>query len=67
MTRASSGCEACFGAAVAGDPIFARAVDMDDTRHALDEVAEYDTFRDGFLDLPTLQSMYAFYSSPLLI
>jgi hypothetical protein len=49
-----------FRAAVAGDPVFARAVDADDTRHALDEVAEYDTFRDGFLVLPTLQSMCAF-------
>jgi hypothetical protein len=48
-----------FRAAVADDPVFARAVDTDDTRHALDEVAEYDTFRDGFLVLPTLQSMYA--------
>ena len=47
-----------FRAAVANDPVFARAVDADDTRHALDEVAEYDTFRDGFLVLPTLQSMY---------
>ncbi|KAH9178246.1 hypothetical protein EDB89DRAFT_2064029 [Lactarius sanguifluus] len=48
-----------FRAAVAGDPVFARAVDTDDTRHALDEVAEYDTFRDGFLVLPTLQSILA--------
>ena len=47
-----------FRAAVASDPVFARAVDADDTRHALDEVAEYDAFRDGFLVLPTLQSMY---------
>lgn len=47
-----------FRAAVANDPIFARAVDADDTRHALDEVAEYDAFRDGFLVVPTLQSMY---------
>jgi hypothetical protein len=46
-----------FRAAVADDPVFARAVDADDTRHALDEVAEYDAFRDGFLVLPTLQSM----------
>ena len=47
-----------FRAAVTKDPVFSRAVDADDTRHALDEVAEYDTFRDGFLVLPTLQSMY---------
>ena len=40
---------------MANDPVFARAVDADD---ALDEVAEYDAFRDGFLVLPTLQSMY---------
>ncbi|KAH9068351.1 hypothetical protein EDB83DRAFT_2518706 [Lactarius deliciosus] len=46
-----------FRAAVAGDSVFARAVDTDDMRHALDEVAEYDTFRDGFLVLPTLQSV----------
>jgi hypothetical protein len=51
-----------FRAAVAKDPIFARAVDADDTRHALDEVAEYDAFRDGFLVLPTLQSMYVSWS-----
>ncbi|KAF8501689.1 hypothetical protein F5888DRAFT_1260890 [Russula emetica] len=44
-----------FRAAVANDPVFARAVDADDTRYALDEVAEYDAFRDGFLVLPTLQ------------
>jgi hypothetical protein len=37
-----------FRAAVANDPVFVRAVDADDTRHALDEVAEYDAFRDGF-------------------
>ncbi|KAI0288020.1 hypothetical protein BC826DRAFT_916328, partial [Russula brevipes] len=48
-----------FRAAVANDPVFARAVDADDTRHALDEVAEYDAFRDGFLVLPTLQSILA--------
>lgn len=50
-----------FRAAVANDPIFSRAVDADDTRHALDEVAEYDAFRDGFLVVPTLQSMYVPY------
>ncbi|KAH9037858.1 hypothetical protein EDB85DRAFT_565058 [Lactarius pseudohatsudake] len=48
-TRANSGCAA----------VFVRAVDTDDTRHALDEVEEYDTFRDGFLVLPTLQSILA--------
>ncbi|KAN0107531.1 hypothetical protein V8E52_010049 [Russula decolorans] len=48
-----------FRAAVANDPVFARAVEADDTRHALDEVAEYDAFRDGFLVLPTLQSILA--------
>ncbi|KAI9512064.1 hypothetical protein F5148DRAFT_1165954 [Russula earlei] len=48
-----------FREAVANDPVFARAVDADDTRHALDEVAEYDAFRDGFLVLPTLQSILA--------
>ncbi|KAH9994854.1 hypothetical protein BJV77DRAFT_943286, partial [Russula vinacea] len=48
-----------FRAAVTEDPVFSRAVDADDMRHALDEVAEYDTFRDGFLVLPTLQSILA--------
>ncbi|KAI0038546.1 hypothetical protein FA95DRAFT_1206179 [Auriscalpium vulgare] len=38
---------------------FLRALESDDTRHALDEVAEYDVFRDGFLVLPTLQSIIA--------
>ena len=52
-----------FRAAVANEPVFARAVDADDTRHALDEVAEYDAFRDGFLVLPTLQSMYVLFFS----
>ena len=47
-----------FRAAVANDPVFARAVDADDARHALDEVAEYYAFRDGFLVVPTRQSMY---------
>ncbi|KAH9994890.1 hypothetical protein BJV77DRAFT_1066605 [Russula vinacea] len=45
-----------FRVAMANDPVFARAVDADD---ALDEVAEYDAFRDGFLVLPTLQSILA--------
>ena len=54
-----------FRAAVANDPVFARAVDADDTRHALDEVAEYDAFRDGFLVVPTLQSMYV--SDPFIL
>ncbi|KAI0264478.1 hypothetical protein BC834DRAFT_956818 [Gloeopeniophorella convolvens] len=48
-----------FRAAVARDAVFARGFDADDTRHALDEVAEYDAFRDGFLVLPTLQSILA--------
>ena len=54
-----------FRAAVANDQVFSHAVDVDDTRHALDEVAEYDAFRDGFLVLPALQSMYVplFFSS----
>ena len=58
-----------FRAAVAKDPVFSRAVDADDTRHALDEVAEYDAFRDGFLVLPTLQSMYVslFFLARLLL
>ncbi|KAI0064973.1 hypothetical protein BV25DRAFT_1914121 [Artomyces pyxidatus] len=48
-----------FEQAVAGDAAFLRALRSDDTRHALDEVAEYDAFRDGFLVLPTLQSIIA--------
>jgi hypothetical protein len=44
-----------FRAAVANNSVFSPA---DDMRHAPDEVAEYDSFRDGFLVLPTLQSMY---------
>ena len=57
-----------FRAAVAKDPVFSRAVDADDTRHALDEVAEYDSFRDGFLVLPTLQGMYVPYlARPVLL
>ena len=46
-----------FHTAVASDLVFARAVDADDTRHVLDEVVEYDAFHNGFLMLPTLQSM----------
>ena len=38
-----------FRAAVVNDPVFAHAVDADNTRHALDEVAEYGAFHDGFL------------------
>ena len=49
-----------FHAAVAGDAVFVRAVNTDNTCHALDEVVEYNTFRDSFLVLLTLQSMYAF-------
>jgi hypothetical protein len=56
-----------FRGVVANDPVFARAVDADDTRNALDEVAEYDAFRDGFLVLPTLQSMYVFLIWPWLV
>ncbi|TFY67192.1 hypothetical protein EVG20_g4034 [Dentipellis fragilis] len=41
------------------DSAFLRALDSDDTRHALDEVAEYNAFRDGFLVLPTLESILA--------
>lgn len=39
---------------------YLRALDSDDVRHALDEVTEYDAFKDGFLVLPTLESMYAY-------
>ena len=46
-----------FHVAVTSDPVFARAVDADDTCHALDEVVEYNAFCDGFLMLLTLQSM----------
>lgn len=40
--------------------VYLRALDSDDTRHALDEVTEYNAFTDGFLLLPTLESMYVF-------
>ena len=49
-----------FRAAVAGDAVFVHAVNTDNTCHALDEVVEYNMFRDSFLVLLTLQSMYAF-------
>ena len=39
---------------------YLRALDSDDVRHALDEVTEYDAFKDGFLVLPTLESMYVY-------
>lgn len=39
------------------DSLFLRALDLDDTRRAIDDVCEYDAFKDGFLLLPTLESM----------
>lgn len=39
------------------DSIFLRTLDLEDTRRAIDDVCEYDAFRDGFLLLPTLESM----------
>ncbi|KAI0322747.1 hypothetical protein OF83DRAFT_1048505 [Amylostereum chailletii] len=43
----------------AGGDAYLRELDADeDMRHALDAVAEYDAFRDSFLVLPTLQSMW---------
>ncbi|KAF8502781.1 hypothetical protein F5888DRAFT_1631871 [Russula emetica] len=54
-----------FRAVVANDPVFARAVDTDDTCHALGEVAECDVFRDGFLVLSTLQSIVSTPSSTI--
>jgi hypothetical protein len=37
--------------------LFLRALDLEDTRRAIDDVCEYDAFKDGFLLLPTLESM----------
>lgn len=39
------------------DSIFLRTLDLEDTRRAIDDVCEYDAFKDGFLLLPTLESM----------
>ena len=36
---------------------FLRALDLDDTRSTLDDLSEYDAFRDGFLLLPALENM----------
>ena len=45
-------------ARVAGvDSSFLRALDLDDTRSALDDLSGYDAFRDGFLLLPALENM----------
>ncbi|KDQ57328.1 hypothetical protein JAAARDRAFT_35953 [Jaapia argillacea MUCL 33604] len=41
------------------DSSFLRALDNEDTRHALDDISGYDAFKDGFLLLPTLESMLA--------
>ncbi|TFK49953.1 hypothetical protein OE88DRAFT_1631888, partial [Heliocybe sulcata] len=37
---------------------FLHALDLDDARHALEDLSEYDVVKDGFLILPTLESMY---------
>ncbi|KZT29748.1 hypothetical protein NEOLEDRAFT_1127559 [Neolentinus lepideus HHB14362 ss-1] len=41
------------------ESIFLKALDLDDTRHALEDVSEYDAVKDGFLILPTLESILA--------
>lgn len=35
-----------------------RALETDDTRQALNDMCEYDAFKDGFLLVPALESMY---------
>jgi hypothetical protein len=55
-----------FRAAVANDPVFARAVDADDTFHAMDEVAEYDVFCDGLGGLPGAADLAKYVSSNFL-
>ncbi|OBZ72085.1 hypothetical protein A0H81_07592 [Grifola frondosa] len=40
-------------------PIFLRSLDSDDTRSVLDELSDYDAFRDGFLLLPALENILA--------
>ncbi|KAF8575165.1 hypothetical protein K439DRAFT_1545511 [Ramaria rubella] len=41
------------------DGLFLRTLDLEDTRRAIDDVCEYDAFKDGFLILPTLESIVA--------
>ncbi|KAL7279224.1 hypothetical protein ACG7TL_007064 [Trametes sanguinea] len=41
------------------DSTFLRALDLDDTRYALDDLSTYDAFRDGFLLLPALENILA--------
>ncbi|EPQ52797.1 hypothetical protein GLOTRDRAFT_132032 [Gloeophyllum trabeum ATCC 11539] len=41
------------------DSLFLRPLDLDDTRHTLVDLSEYDAVRDGFLILPTLESILA--------
>jgi len=39
--------------------LFLRAVNADDTRYVLDDLADYDALRDGFLLLPALENILA--------
>ncbi|EIW57590.1 uncharacterized protein TRAVEDRAFT_150122 [Trametes versicolor FP-101664 SS1] len=41
------------------DSIFLRALDLDDARSTLDDLSNYDAFRDGFLLLPALENILA--------
>ncbi|KIJ52533.1 hypothetical protein M422DRAFT_43378 [Sphaerobolus stellatus SS14] len=41
------------------DGLFLRTIDLEDTRRAIDDLSEYDAFRDGFLLLPSLESIIA--------
>ncbi|OCH95376.1 hypothetical protein OBBRIDRAFT_767616 [Obba rivulosa] len=41
------------------DSKFLRSVDSEGTRHALDDLADYDAFKDGFLLLPALENILA--------
>jgi len=38
---------------------FLQALETEDTRHTLDDLADYDAFRDGFLLLPALENIMA--------
>ncbi|KAI0635963.1 hypothetical protein C8Q77DRAFT_1100644 [Trametes polyzona] len=41
------------------ESVFLRALDLDDTRSTLDDLSNYDAFRDGFLLLPALENILA--------
>lgn len=69
--EASARLAAAFRAEIARldgpNSIFLQALDHEGTRQTLDELSEYDAFKDGFLLLPALQNMYVTSSGPSLI